>query len=141
VILRTRSYDDAELLAGLHAGASGYLAADADPARLPEVVTRAIEGEAVIPRALITRVIKGFRTTLPRRRIVAIGEEDVALTSREWEVLDLLCKGHSTAEIAEELVLSKATIRSHVSSVVRKLGVEDRAAAVELCGRFRDVTA
>ena len=137
VVLRTRSHDDRELVAGLEAGACGYLAMDADPSRLPEVLVRAIGGEAVIPRALMSRLIQGFRATLPRRRVVALGDGDLALTSREWEVFDLLCHGSSTSEIAETLVLSKATVRSHVSSIVRKLGVPDRAAAVELCGRLQ----
>jgi DNA-binding NarL/FixJ family response regulator len=137
VLLRTRSHDDRELIAGLEAGACGYLATDTDPSRLPEVLARAIGGEAVIPRALMSRVIQGFHATLPRRRVPALADGDIALTSREWEVFDLLCQGRSSAEIADELVVSKATVRSHVSSIVHKLGVSDRAAAIALCGRLR----
>ena len=137
MLLRTRSHDDRELIAGLEAGACGYLATDTDPSRLPEVLARAIGGEAVIPRALMSRVIQGFHATLPRRRVQAVSD-DIALTSREWEVFDLLCQGSSSAEIADELVVSKATVRSHVSSIVHKLGVSDRAAAIALCGRLRN---
>ncbi len=59
------------------------------------------------------------------------------LTSREWEVLDLLAQRRSTAEIAEKLVLSASAVRVHIASIVHKLQVADRAAVVELFGRSR----
>jgi DNA-binding NarL/FixJ family response regulator len=59
------------------------------------------------------------------------------MTSREWEVLELLAQRRSTAEIADELVLSSSAVRVHIASIVRKLGVADRAAAAELFGRPR----
>ena len=59
------------------------------------------------------------------------------MTSREWEVLELLAQCRSTAEIAGELVLSTSAVRVHIASIVHKLGVTDRAAVVELFRRTR----
>ena len=59
------------------------------------------------------------------------------MTSREWEVLELLAQQRSTAEIAEELVLSASAVRVHIASIVRKMEVADRAALVELFQRSR----
>jgi DNA-binding NarL/FixJ family response regulator len=60
------------------------------------------------------------------------------LTSREWEVLDLLAEGRSTAEIADRLVLSSGAVRVHIASIVHKLGAPSRAAAIELFRRRSD---
>ena len=133
VVLRTDDYDDEELYAVLRAGACGYLRRDSDPARLPEVLTRVMAGEAAIPRILVTRLVQGFRTGARRRQVLAASPGAEPLTSREWEVLDLLCQNLSTAEIADALTISKDTVRSHVSSIIRKLQVPDRAAAIQLC--------
>jgi DNA-binding NarL/FixJ family response regulator len=62
-----------------------------------------------------------------------VGEKGSAeLTGREWEVIELMCEGLDTAEIAERLVVSPVTVRRHVSGILRKLGVKDRAGAVAL---------
>ena len=74
-----------------------------------------------------------FRLYEPRRRMpIADGEITEHLTSREWEVFELLRDGLSTAEIADRLSVTCATVRSHVAAIVRKLRVTDRAAAVRL---------
>ena len=70
--------------------------------------------------------------TQGRRRTVIAKSGGVDLTSREWEVLDLLCEDLSTAEIAERLSLSPVTIRRHLSEMMRKLGARDRGEAVAL---------
>jgi len=82
--------------------------------------------------ALVARVLECFRRREPRWRQATGGRARWRLTSREWEVLELLAQGRSTAEIAERLVLSSSAVRVHIASIVRKLGVRDRAAAVEL---------
>ena len=63
------------------------------------------------------------------------------LTAREWDVLDLLCEGRRTAEIADELVLAQETVRSHVKNILRKLDVNSRQEAVELTQRLRGLDA
>lgn len=139
IVMLTVSEEDADLFAALRAGAAGYLVKTMNLDRLPFALRGVIEGEAPIQRALVTRVLERFHAADPRRRtLVAPSELVERLTSREWEVLEMLAQGRSTAEIARRLTLSKSTVRVHVSAIVRKLGVEDRAAAVELFGRRSD---
>ena len=130
VVMLTVSRDDRNLFAALRAGASGYLLKDIDPARLPQALYDVVDGEAALPRALVARLIDEFRDRSPRRRAVLAGNVSSPLTSREWQVLDLLRRDLSTAEIAQRLFLSPITVRSHVSSILRKLRVSDREAAV-----------
>jgi DNA-binding NarL/FixJ family response regulator len=137
VVLRATRLDHDELVAALRAGAAGYLLRSGDDARLPETLARVLAGEMAVPRASVARLLEGLRNHAPRRRSIVVGGVRSPLTSREWEVFDLLCEGSTTAEIAETLMISKATVRSHIASVLRKLQVPDRAAAIELCGRLR----
>jgi len=131
LVMLTVSRNDDDLFAALRAGASGYLLKDTDPARLPHALRGVLEGEAALPRPLVARVLEEFRGRGKRRRLGA-GDRGVELTSREWEVLELLCDGLSTAEIAKGLFISRVTVRTHVAAVLRKLRVPDRKAAVEL---------
>jgi DNA-binding NarL/FixJ family response regulator len=128
IVMLTVSSDDADLFASLRAGASGYLLKDMDPAHLPDALGDVLNGEAALPPSLVARVINEFRDRSPRRRTVLppIGFE--ALTSREWQVLDLLRQGLSTAAIARRLVLSPVTVRSHVNNILRKVRAPSREA-------------
>jgi DNA-binding NarL/FixJ family response regulator len=130
IVMLTVSRDDRHLLAALRAGAAGYLLKDINPERLPQALHDVVEGEAALPRTLVARLIDEFRDRSPRRRSVLTREASSPLTSREWQVLDLLRRDLSTAEIAQRLVLSPITVRSHVSSILKKLRVSDRRAAV-----------
>jgi two-component system, NarL family, nitrate/nitrite response regulator NarL len=132
VVMLTVSADDRDLFAALRAGASGYLLKDVDPARLPLALADVLSGEAAMPRLLVQRVLAEFRDRSARRRQPLAGAGGEELTSREWEVLELLRQGFSTGEIAERLVLSPVTVRSHVAAVVRKLRVPDREAVLQL---------
>lgn len=132
VVMLTVSRDDRDLFGALRAGAAGYLLKDLDPARLPGTLMDVLRGEAALPGALVARVIEEFRDRAPRRRQIVAGDTTQALTSREWEVLDLMRRGSTTAEIARRLVLSQATVRSHVAAIMRKLRVPDREAAIRL---------
>jgi two-component system, NarL family, response regulator LiaR len=128
--------DDAELgLVGLRAGASGFLSKSVGLDALPRALRAAHCGEAVISRQLTMRIIDGMR----RVRDDGAGLRPVRsrLTSREWEVLDLLCEAQSTDQIAETLVLSPETVRSHIKNLLRKLGVRSRREAVEQAKRLR----
>jgi DNA-binding NarL/FixJ family response regulator len=127
VVMITVSLDDDELFNALRAGAVGYLRKDIDRARLPYALNDAVEGGAPIPRRLMARLITEFRDHGPHRRLV-VSEPGYDLTSREWEVLGLLREGMSTAQIAALLVVSRATVRSHVAAVLRKLGFPNREA-------------
>jgi DNA-binding NarL/FixJ family response regulator len=134
VVMLTVSRDDDDLLGALRAGASGYLLKDTDPARLTHALADVLEGEAAIPRTLVTRLLGEFRDTSPRRRKL-LHQQGPRLTSREWEVLEFLRRGLSTADIAQELYVSKATVRSHVAAILHKLRVPDREAAIRMLER------
>jgi len=140
IVILTVSDAEDNLFAALRAGASGYLLKTMNLNRLPDALNGVCHGEAAIPRTLMARVIERFRRREPRwRQAVDAGHAQWRLTSREWEVLDLLAQGRSTAEIAERLVISPTAVRVHIASVVRKLEVPDRAAAVELFRRRSDL--
>jgi len=136
IVILTVSDNDASVFAALRAGVHGYLLKTMDLNRLPEALDGVCHGEAAMPRNLVARVIERFRRREPRwRQAGGGGRARWRLTSREWEVLDLLAQELSTAEIAERLVLSSSAVRVHVASIVRKLEVPNRAAAVELFRR------
>ena len=130
IVMLTVSRDDDDVFEAIRAGAAGYLLKDMDPDRIPHALEGVVSGETVLPRTLLTRVIDEFRGRSRRRLLPGRGGAD--LTEREWEVLEQLRDGRSTAEIAERLYVSPATVRSHVASVLRKLRVPDRQAAIRL---------
>ena len=131
IVMLTVSRDDNDLFDSLRAGASGYLLKDTDPERLPAALRGVLSGEAAIPRSLVARILDEFREP-GRRRLGRRSKVAGLLTSREWEVMSLLGDGLSTDEVAKRLFLSPTTVRVHISSVLRKLRVKDRQAAIEL---------
>jgi DNA-binding NarL/FixJ family response regulator len=132
IVMLTVSEQETDLFAALRAGARGYLLKTMNLGRLPDALDGVCSGEAAIPRALVARMVEQFRGREPRWRRLAVGQfVQRRLTSREWEVLELLAHERSTAQIAEKLVLSASAVRAHIASIVRKLQVEDRAAAAE----------
>lgn len=131
VVMLTVSQNDDDLFAALRAGAVGYLLKDTDPERLPMALTGVLQGEGALPRTLVARVVEEFRGR-GKRRLTLSGERKVELTPREWEVLEGLRDGRSTEEIAEQLYVSQVTVRTHVSAILKKLKVPDRAKAIEL---------
>jgi DNA-binding NarL/FixJ family response regulator len=133
IVMLTVSDEDTNLFAALRAGVHGYLLKTMDLKRLPGALHGVCSGEAAMSPALVSRVLERFHGREPRRRpFVANEPAERRLTSREWEVLELLVRGRSTAEIAEALVLSASAVRVHITSIVRKLEVADRAAAARL---------
>lgn len=131
VVMLTVSKNDDDLFDALRAGALGYLLKDINPERLPHALRGVIAGEAAVPRSLVARLIDEFRGR-ERHRVPIVGSRTAMLTSREWEVLELLRDGLTTKEIADRLYVSSTTVRSHVASLLRKLKVPDRTAAVQL---------
>ena len=130
IVMLTVSRDDADLFEALRAGARGYLLKDIDPARLGPALQGVLDGEAALPRNLVARLMDEFRD----RDASAVRAQGplAKLTSREWDTLDLMRQGLSTAEIAERLFVSPVTVRTHVSAILRKLSVTNRQAAVEV---------
>ena len=136
IVMLTVSEEDSDLFGALRAGADGFLLKTMSLHRLPATLDGVCSGEAAMPRALVARVLERFQGREPRwRSPVASESSEQRLTSREWEVLELLAHGRSTAEIANRLVLSASAVRAHITSIVRKLQVADRAAAADLFRR------
>jgi DNA-binding NarL/FixJ family response regulator len=131
VIAFPASPDDNEFFAALEAGASGYLVKDVDPARLPIALVRVLEGEAALPRALAAKLIREFRSRGRETRLSRVR----ALTNRELEVLELFRQGLTTSEIAERLFVENVTVRTHIASILKKLDVPNRQAAIHLLTR------
>ena len=132
VVMLTVSHEDADFFDALRAGASGYLLKDTDPQLLPQLLRSVVAGEGVLSPSLIGRLIEEFRERGRRRRLPFGLGRKVELTSREWEVLDLLRQGLSTADIATRLFVTETTVRTHVSAILRKLQVDDRQSALRL---------
>jgi DNA-binding NarL/FixJ family response regulator len=132
VVMLTVSRAEADLFEALRVGARGYLLKDMDPVRLPEALCGVLAGEVALPRALTARLVDEFRRRegAPRRSL--LGRRKVRLSEREWETLELLHQGLSTKEIAERFFVTPATVRSHVSALLRKLHVKSRDEAVAL---------
>jgi DNA-binding NarL/FixJ family response regulator len=117
----------------LRAGAVGYLCKDHGVAVLPRILAKVAEGEAAVPRTLSMRLLERLRC-VPDRGWRPLHSQ---LTTREWEVVELLSEGAGTQDIAEELVLSPATVYGHVKNIMRKLGCRTRADAVAAAERLR----
>jgi DNA-binding NarL/FixJ family response regulator len=114
--------------AALRAGASGFLLKDASPAELLNAIRVIHEGDALLAPSITRRLIEDFaRRSRPEKTPENVLQ---ALTERELEVLKLVARGLSNAEIGDELVVSHATAKTHVSRVLTKLGARDRAQLV-----------
>jgi len=129
IILTTYDLEE-PLYAALRAGASGFLLKDVRPADLVEAIRVVAGGDALLAPTATRRLLDRFLVTDVTPAAPA-GSLD-RLTEREREVLTLLARGSSNAEIAERLVVTEATVKTHVSAILRKLGVRDRVQAVVL---------
>jgi DNA-binding NarL/FixJ family response regulator len=129
IVLTTYDLDE-YVYDAIRAGASAFLLKDVQPTQLVDAIRVVARGEALLAPTVTRRLLDRFARSLPEA-----GPPPAALSSlteREVEVLRLMAAGLSNAELAERLVLSEATVKSHVSNVLRKLGVRDRVQAVIL---------
>jgi DNA-binding NarL/FixJ family response regulator len=131
VVVLSPTEDPNDMIDAIRAGASGYLLKSMDPNRIPYALHGVLAGEAAIPRLLVTQLVSDLQT-LGKHRSIAGRNGGTRLTSREWEILELLCAGISGPGIAERLMLSPVTVRRHCAEAVRKLGVRDRDEAIAL---------
>jgi DNA-binding NarL/FixJ family response regulator len=127
VILTTYDVDE-YVFAALRAGASGFLLKDVRPAELAEAVRVVAGGDALLAPGVTRRLLDRFAGVLPDES--ARPQDLDELTEREVEVLRFVALALSNAEIATRLILTEATVKTHVSSVLRKLGLRDRVQAV-----------
>jgi DNA-binding NarL/FixJ family response regulator len=140
IVLTTYDVDDA-VHAALRAGASGFLLKDARPGELVDAVRVVVRGDALLAPSVTRRLLERFAADPPPDPAAAAAAAVIAaravatlsvLTPREVEILRLLATALSNSEIAERLVLSEATVKTHVSSVLRKFQLRDRIQAVVL---------
>jgi DNA-binding NarL/FixJ family response regulator len=127
VMLTTFDLDD-YVLEAIRAGASGFLLKDAPPADLIEAVRIVARGDALLAPSITRRLIERFATLRAPARTAPPALE--SLTPREREVLVQVARGRSNAEIAADLIIAEQTVKSHVSRVLGKLSLRDRAQAV-----------
>jgi DNA-binding NarL/FixJ family response regulator len=129
VVLTTFELDE-YVFGALRAGASGFLLKDIDPPDLLAAVRVVADGEALLAPRLTRRLIEAFVEQERAQQPVTEGDELEELTPREREVLTLVGRGLSNSEIADELVLSPLTAKTHVARLFSKLGARDRAQLV-----------
>jgi DNA-binding NarL/FixJ family response regulator len=127
ILILTTFDEDAYLYEALQAGAAGFMLKDAPAADLIEAIRILARGDALLAPAITRRVIAEFAR---RRRDPEARSHLDRLTAREREVLGLIARGMSNAEIATALVVSAATIKTHAARIIQKLGVRDRVQAV-----------
>ena len=124
-ILVLTTFDlDEYIYAAIQAGASGFLLKDVEPAELVDAIRVVAAGNSLFGPAATERLVARFAQPQPSGKAL----DD--LTEREQEILRLLATGLSNAELAQQLFLSETTVKTHVSSILRKLGVRDRVQAV-----------
>jgi DNA-binding NarL/FixJ family response regulator len=127
LILTTFGLDE-YVYEALRAGASGFLLKDASPEDIVAAIRAVARGDALLDPSVTASVIGQFAALpIPREDLKAQVDE---LTAREQEVLSLMARGCSNAEIADQLVVSEGTVKTHVGHVLRKLGLRDRIQAV-----------
>jgi DNA-binding NarL/FixJ family response regulator len=130
-VLMLTTFDEDQLVyEAMRAGASGFLLKSAPPARLAEAVRVIAAGEALLAPSITRRLLEDFVRRPPPSTATPVELEE--LTDREREVLTLLARGLSNAEIANELVVSQATVKTHVNRLLGKLNLRDRLQAVVL---------
>jgi len=127
VVMLTTFDLDEYVVRAIRAGASGFLLKDAPPAQLVEAIRVVAAGEALLAPSVTRRLLERFARGLESESPPPALDE---LTERELEILRLVAQGLSNAEIAERLVVGETTVKSHVSSILRKLRLRDRVQAV-----------
>jgi DNA-binding NarL/FixJ family response regulator len=129
LVLTTFDLDE-YVYAAMKAGAAGFLLKDVRPEQLADAVRTAAAGEALLAPAITRRLVEEFVRRPPPGQAAPAALDD--LTERELEVLRLIARGRSNGEVAKDLFLSEATVKTHVTHIFTKLGLRDRVQAVVL---------
>ena len=125
IVLLTTFDEDEFLLEALDVGAAGFLLKNTSPQDLVQAIRRAHSGNRVVSPGPTDRLIDNYL-----KRGAGSGGDQIGLSGREHEVLELLCRGRSNSQIAEELFVAETTVKTHVSSIMRKMGVGSRLEVV-----------
>jgi DNA-binding NarL/FixJ family response regulator len=129
VVLTTFDLDE-YVLEAIRAGASGFLLKDAQPEEMLAAIRTVHRGDAVIAPSTTRRLLEHLVTAMPAATAPAQHDALAGLTDREREVLVLMARGRSNSEIAADLFVAEATVKTHVGRVLAKLGARDRVQAV-----------
>jgi two-component system, NarL family, nitrate/nitrite response regulator NarL len=129
VVLLAADEEPGDLFRALRRGVDGYLDRDLPPARLVKTLRAAARGEAPLSRRMTAQLVQEYQR-INQAHGQRASQVRAHLTLREWQILCMLADGKRTSDIADELVVSTETVRSHVKAVLRKLGVHSRAAAI-----------
>ncbi|WP_235915685.1 response regulator [Puerhibacterium puerhi] len=129
IVLTTFDLDE-YVLEAIRAGASGFLLKDAPPEEMLTAIRTVHRGDAVIAPSSTRRLLEHLVTALPASSAPAEHEALAQLTDREREVLVLMARGRSNTEIAGDLFVAEATVKTHVGRILAKLGARDRVQAV-----------
>lgn len=132
VLILTTYQDDEWLFDAIRGGANGYLLKDTPPADLIEAILGTIAGKSYIDPDVAGKVLSGYSNNAAQKPLPT----KFNLTQREEDVLNLLAKGLSNADIAEQLYLTEGTVRNYTSDIFRKLSVSDRTQAAVLALRY-----
>jgi DNA-binding NarL/FixJ family response regulator len=132
IVLISEHAVDEDLFAALRSGVEGFLLKDMNLDRLAAALVDVYNGNAAVPRSLVAKMLSDYRTTDPSWRSVADDGLRGRVTSREWEVVEMLSRDLSTYEIAQRLFVTPSAVRCHISSAVRKLGLQNRRELLQL---------
>lgn len=132
IILTAKSAEEEDFLSAMNVGVVGYLPMTISPERLPAAVRAVLDGELAIPRGLMPILVDHLRGRNARRHLMLSHRPAVDLTSREWDVVELMRDELSTREIAGRLMISEVTVRRHIGAVLKKLQVQSRREAMQL---------
>ena len=132
IIMLTMLEDDASVFAAMRAGARGYILKGASPDEMLSAIRSVAEGQALFGPAIATRLVNFFQELRYTPVAGAPQSPFPELTERELEVLHLIAQGYNNQEIAQKLVISRKTVRNHITSIFSKLQVADRAQAIVL---------
>lgn len=126
IMMLTISENAADVLAALSAGASAYWLKGEDPVLIPRIVRRVLRGELIIAGSLLKVVVMTWGVRDLRQRLRDYLPRGVSLSPKEYEVIELMSEGLTTAEIGRRLFVADVTVRTHIANVVHKLGAVDR---------------
>jgi NarL family two-component system response regulator LiaR len=131
VLILTSFGEDDKIFPSIRAGAQGYLLKDIQPQALVQAIRETYLGKAQLHPEVARRLMMAVTNEAPikEKKPISIPKELLGLTEREGEVLNLIAQGLTNREIAENMVISEKTVKTHVSNLLDKLGLEDRTRA------------
>jgi NarL family two-component system response regulator LiaR len=126
ILVLSSMEDEERILSAIQAGALGYFPKTAPRSYLLEAIRKVADGIPYMPAGITLKLFQGLR----RIKAIPIGEEQVALTARQQEILMLLSEGKTDEEIGKTLHLQESTVRAHIHHILQRLGMENRSQAV-----------